>query len=370
MHIFQSKYSFISTLLLIIISAGAMRFIHIQKLTPTSKVDVLLKEKAFQGAVLIAKDGEILFSKGYGFANEEHLSPNTPKTVFRLGSITKTLTAIAIMQLQEKELLNVQDPIKKFLPSYPLGDQITIHHLLSHSSGISSITDLPNIGEIQRQKLTLEQTLNYFQNAPLKFQPGTDCEYSDSGFILLGAIIESVTKMSYGDYIQNHIFQPIEMQSSTYEYPHLLIPLRGSGYVKNENGMLHHAEYIDMSFPHAAGGLVSTVEDLYKLDRSLLKKGILLSQTNLDDLFTIQAKSKKNKIAYGYGFLIGPQNQGMEGCQNSIRGHFGSIDGFEAAFVHYSDDDLTIILLSNVEKTEVQSLHKNIAQYFQSSWRD
>lgn len=362
-----NKYYLIGALLLLL-SAAAIGFIENPPSLASEKVNAFLSEKGFQGTILIAKEGKTLFSKGYGFANEELQSPNTPKTVFRLGSITKIVTAIAVLQLQEQSLLNVQDPIKKFLPDYPLGDEITIHHLLSHSSGIFSITDLTNIGDIQRQKLTLPQTLEYFQKAPLKFKPGTDCEYSDSGYILLGAIIETITKMPYGDYVQKHIFSPLEMHSSTYEYPDLLIPFRASGYSRQENGVLHHANYINMSFPHAAGGLVSTVEDLYKLDRSL-KEGTLLSQASLGLLLGIQASSEKNKIAYGYGLRIGPKNQGMEGCHPSIIGHFGSIDGFEGAFVRYGDEDLTIIMLSNIEKTEVESLHKKIAQYYQSAWR-
>ena len=326
-------------------------------------MDAFLNEKAFQGSVLIAKEGKILFNKGYGFANAELKVSNTPKTVFRLGSITKMVTAIALMQLQEKGLLNVQDPVQKFLPDYPLGDEITIHHLLSHTSGIVSVTDLSNIGEIQRQKLTLPQTLEYFKHAPLQFKPGTDCAYSDSGYILLGAIIEAITKRPYGEYVQKHIFDPLGMHGSYYEYPHLLIPGRASGYAKREDGTLRHANYIDMAFPHAAGGLVSTVEDLYKLDRSL-KEAALLSQASLDALLTIQAYSEKNQIAYGYGFRIGPLNQGMKGCRESIIGHFGSIDGFEGALVRYVDEDLTIILLSNVEKTPVESFHKIVAEYW------
>lgn len=362
------RHYLIGILFLLFITAGAIRFIENKPSLIAQKVDAFLNEKAFRGSVLIAKEGKILFSKGYGLANEEVKSANTPQTVFRLGSITKIFTAIAILQLQEKLLLDVQDPIKKFLPDYPCGDEITIHHLLSHSSGIFSITDLSYIGEVQRQKLTLEQILEHFQNVPLKFKPGSDCEYSDSGYILLGAIIESITKMPYGDYIQNHIFDRLRMHSSFYEYPCLLIPFRASGYAKQQNGTLRHANFIDMSFPHAAGGLVSTVEDLYKLDRAL-KEETLLSQDSMDDLLAIQASSEKNKIAYSYGLRIGPQNQGMEGCHKSIIGHFGAIDGFVAAFVRYGDEDLTIILLSNVEETKVQTFHKKIAQYYQPAWR-
>lgn len=318
----------------------------------TQKIDALLNEQHFQGAVLIAKNNQILFCKGFGLANAEHHISNTPDTVFRIGSITKSFTAIAILQLQEKGLLNVDDPINKYLPGYPQGEKITIHHLLSHTSGIAEIMEVPNYDEIKRNPTTPLKAIELFKNLPLKFSPGTSCEYSNSNYIILGAIIESITKKSYEDVIKANILQPLGMNATYYAHNEQLIPKRASGYSRQ----LQNATYIDMSLPHASGALASTVKDLYKLDQGLSK---LLKNPKV--LFTIHGCNPAEKLAYGYGFRIGPVNRNMEECRPSILGHFGSIEGFEAAFIKDPDEDLTIILLSNVENAPVRSLHKRLA---------
>lgn len=332
------------------------------------KIDLFLKENQFQGSVLLAKEGKILFSQGYGFANEEDLIPNTPQTVFRLGSITKQFTAITILQLQERGLLNVNDPIIKYLADYPDGDQITIHHLLSHTSGIPSITDFPNLQEIQRHPSHPHQVIAYFKNRPLEFSPGTNCNYSDSGYIILGAIIEAITNQSYEAFILENCLQPLGMNSTYYDHNRSLIPRRAMGYERNARGEKFHANYIDMSFPHAAGALASSVQDLYKLDRAL-KGGNLLSKQSMDSLFAIHGFSQENLIAYGYGFFIGPHNLELEGAHETIVGHYGTIEGFRAASFRYLDEDLSIILLSNVENTNINALHKELARIARSSWR-
>lgn len=328
-----------------------------------TSIDAYLQENAFQGSVLVAKEGALRFSKGYGLANTEHRIPNKPDTVFRIGSITKSFTAVAILQLQEKGLLNVHDPIGDYLPDYPNGDIITIHHLLSHTSGIPDITDFGNLKEIQKETSHLKKTLAYFKDLPLEFAPGSDAKYSNSGFLVLGAVIEKVAGISYEDYLTAHVLQPLGLHHTYYEHNSKIIPNRASGYAENR-----HADYIDMNFPHASGALASTVEDLYRFFQSL-KTDILLSRESLNSLFTVYGSNENNRLAYGYGFMVGPLNEGMEGSQSSIIGHFGVIEGFEAALIHYPDEDLTIVLLSNNEKTDLASFHKNLAAIVRSSWR-
>lgn len=332
------------------------------------EIDIFLKQNQFQGSVLIAKQDKILVKKGYGYANEESRVPNTNQSVFRIGSITKSFTAIAILQLQEKGRLNVYDPVIKYLPDYPKGDKILIHHLLSHTSGIPSITDFPNLQKIQRDPSTPEQTISYFKSLPLKFTPGTDCEYSDSGYIVLGAIIEAITKDSYEHYIQQNILQPLGMASTYYDHNRFIVPNKAMGYEKNQKGEKFHANYIDMSFPHAAGALATTVDDLYKFDRALKGTQLLLNESK-DALFLIHGSSEQNQIAYGYGFFIGPRNQELKKGHDSIVGHSGTIEGFRAAYFHYPDHDVTIILLSNIENSDITSLHLGIAQIVDSYWR-
>lgn len=326
--------------------------------TLDQKVDTYLREKNFQGTVLIAKQGKVLFSQGYGFANAEHSIPNTSQTVFRLGSITKQFTAVAILQLQELDKLKIQDPISKYLPEYPQGNKITIHHLLTHTSGIPSITDFPNLVEIQRHPSTPEQVMAYFKDLPLEFEPGSDCKYSDSGYIVLGAIVERVAGISYAKYVQEHFFLPLGMKATYFDHNQSIIPHRAAGYSIGTTGEKINAEFIEMSFPHGAGSLASTVGDLYLWDRAV-KEGKLLSKESTEKLFEVHAFSSKNQIAYGYGFFID-----SEKC---TIGHMGSIEGFRAASYRHLDDDVTLILLSNQESTQSTALVQEL--YFLLSWR-
>lgn len=367
--------SFTSFLVSILIIAGTVVIgtfsLKLQKTTDAlaaKEVDECLKQNQFQGAVLIAKGGRSIFSKGYGFANVEHKILNTAQTVFRIGSITKEFTAVAILQLEEKEKLRTSDPIAKYLSDYPHGDIITIHHLLSHTSGIRSITDFPNLSDIQRHPSTPERVISFFKNLALNFEPGEDCDYSDSGYIILGAIIEIVSNQSYENYIQANILNPLKMNSTFYENSYSIIPQRASGYRKNNRNEILNSNYIDMSFPHAAGGMVSTVEDLYIFIQALTE-GSFLSKEQCDQLFTIHGTSETNHITYGYGFFIGPQNAELELANRTIVGHYGIIEGFRASSFRYHDDELTIILLSNLENTDINTLHLSLASILRASWR-
>lgn len=322
------------------------------------KVDSYLREKNFQGTVLIAKQGKVLLSRGYGLANAEHNVPNTPQTVFRIGSITKQFTAVAILQLQEQGKLSVNDPISKYLPDYPQGDKITIHHLLTHTSGIPSITKFPNLSEIERQPSTPTTVITYFKDLPLEFEPGSDCKYSDSGYIVLGAIVEKVAGVSYEKYVQDHFFSPLGMKATYFDHNQSVIPHRAAGYGVGANGEKVNAEFIEMSFPHGAGSLASTAEDLYRWDRAL-KEGKLLSKDLTKKLFQVQAASENNHIAYGYGFFVDSEKHTV--------GHMGSIEGFRAASYRHLDGDVTLILLSNQESTKAVALEQDL--YSLLSWR-
>lgn len=332
------------------------------------KMDHYLKNNEFEGSVLVAQGEDILFSEGYGLASREHQIPNSIDTVFRIASLSKSFTAVAILQLQEKGLLSIHDTIDKYLPDYPLGDKISIHHLLTHSSGIPSITEFPNISEIQRQPSTPHQAIAHFKNLPLSFAPGTDCKYSDSGYIVLGEIIEIITSQNYEDYLNVNILLPLNMNATYLEKQDSVIPRLASGYKREIDGSYFKPAYIDMSLPHAAGSIVSTVGDLHKFNLAL-KDNFLISQESCESLFSIQAASAANQISYGYGFFVGPQNEGMEKCLPSIVGHFGEIEGFRAASFLYLDEDLIIILLSNNETINLYPFHKQLADLAFSSWR-
>lgn len=306
-----------------------------------------LKLKTFNGSILMAKGGKVLISKGYGKANYELDVPNTPQTKYRLGSLTKQFTAMAVMELQEKGLLNVSDPIKKYLPDYPGGDKITIHHLLTHTSGIPNFTSFPEYKKLMIRPLSVEEVIAKFKDKPLDFSPGEKFSYSNSGYILLGYLVEKISGKPYGEYVKENIFDPLNMKNTGYDYHDPIINSRAAGYSLNE-GKLINASYIDMKIPGGAGGLYSTVEDLYLWDRALYTEK-LVSQSSLKKMF------KPFKDNYGYGWQIDK----LFGHKRIS--HSGGINGFVTNISRYPDDDACIIVLSNLEAAHMGKINRDLA---------
>ena len=291
------------------------------------------KLNRFSGSVLIARGGRMILSKGYGMANYELDVPNTPKTKFRLGSVTKQFTAMAILKLEETGKLKVTDAVKTIFPDYPGGDKITIHHLLTHTSGIPNLTEFPDYVKTMTLPSPALQTVERFKNLPLDFAPGEKFSYSNSGYILLGAIIEKVTGRSYEDYVRENIFQTLSMDDTGYDHAEVVLKNRASGYEFPVDKM-SNAPYVDMSIPHAAGALYSTVDDLYKWDRALYTEK-LISKADMARMF---APFKAN---YAYGWMTGS----FAGHKN-IR-HGGGINGFTTDISRFPDDDACVIVLNN-----------------------
>src|SRR5690348_14997391 len=240
----------------------------------------------FMGSVLVAQDGKVLLDKGYGFANLEWDVPNTPTTKFRLGSITKQFTAASILLLEERGKLKVEDPVKKYMPDAPAAwDKITIFHVLTHTSGIPSFTSFPDYESREAQAMTPEKLVEWFRDKPLEFEPGTKWNYSNSGYILLGYLIEKISGQPYSQFVQKNIFTPLGMKDSGYDSNKAIIPHRDSGYTPNEKGELQNAGYIDMTIPLSAGALYSTTLDLLKWEQSLFV-GKLISASSLQKMIT------------------------------------------------------------------------------------
>ena len=301
----------------------------------------------FGGSILIAQGENILISKGYGMANLEHDVPNTPQTKFRIGSVTKQFTAMAILLLQEQGQLSVQDPVCDHIPDCPEAWQpITIHHLLTHSSGIPDYRRFPDYRETMTLESTVEDTLKRFRDKPLRFAPpGATFDYSNSGYIVLGYIIEQVSETSYAEYLRENIFEPLNMMNTGYDFNHIVLKDRASGYRRVGANKFRNAAYIDMSIPHADGGLYSAVEDLYLWDRALYTE-TLVSQNSLDMMFTPFVDMSPT-AGYGYGWVI---------TKESNRGsvwHTGEDNGFRAYIERFIDDDVVIIVLSNIENASL-----------------
>ncbi|MFB0543667.1 MAG: serine hydrolase domain-containing protein, partial [Candidatus Bathyarchaeia archaeon] len=258
-----------------------------------AEVDEFIKPhvemRDFSGAILMAREGRISVRKAYGMANYELGVPNTPQTKSHVASITKTFTAAAIMMLQEERLLSVDDPIDQILPDYPRGELITPHHLLSHTSGIPNYDNFPDYNERMLRHSTLEETVAWFRDKPLEFEPGERRSYSNSNYVLLAHLIEAVSGESYEEFMQENIFHPLGMEDTGNFSHEAIVKNRAGGYAPGPNGLIN-AVWYDKSFKMGSGSLYSTVEDLYKWDRALYTDR-LLKKSSLERMY-----------AHGYGW--------------------------------------------------------------------
>lgn len=320
-----------------------------------SRIDSFLASLAaqdrFSGSVLVAKDRQVILSQGYNMADRDRAVPNTPQTVFRLGSLTKQFTAMAILQLQQMGKLDVQDPICQYIIECPETWQpITIHHLLVHTSGIPNLTALPTYHEFKKQPATPNETIDQFRELPLDFMPGENWAYSNSGYIVLGAIVEAASDEPYCDYVEKHIAQPLQMANTGCESNRPATADRAQGYADSDT----IADTIDMSIPFSGGGLISTVEDMFRWDQALYGTE-LLSQPLLDKLFMPMAQIGVAG-AYGYGWFIG------ERFNQPRIWHGGGIEGFRSQIDRYPDRHATIIVLSNREDVNAQDITSLMAR--------
>jgi CubicO group peptidase (beta-lactamase class C family) len=291
-------------------------------------------------AIIVRKDGKTVFRKGYGMADLELGVPVAPDMVFRLGSITKQFTAVSVLMLAEQGQLGLQDEITKFLPDYPTqGRKITVEHLLTHTSGIQSYTDLPEWLPLWRKDLTLPELIDLFKNKPMQFEPGERWSYNNSGYILLGAIIEKVSGETYESFVTNHIFKPLGMKGSCYGSTERIIPRRVPGYQSGKDGFIN-APYLSMTQPYAAGSLLSTVDDLAVWSDAVFS-GKLVKKEWLDKALTPYKLKDGESSGYGYGLCIADF-----GGHRSIE-HGGGINGFTTYEITLPDDRVFLAILTN-----------------------
>ena len=299
-------------------------------------VKAYVDDKEFMGSVLIARNDDILLNKGYGFANLEWQIPNTPTTKYRLGSLTKQFTAAAILLLEERGLLNTEDLIAQHMPNAPAAwKNIKIFNLLNHTHGIPNYTQLPEFRAITSFKKTPLEQIQLFIDKPLDFEPGTQYVYNNSGYVLLGYLIELLSGQTYEGFIQENIFSPLGMNDSGYDSHTEVISHRASGYSKEVDDHVTNADYLDMSLPYSAGSLYSTTEDLLKWTQGLFG-GKLLSPASLHKMTT------PFKEHYGFGVEI----KEIDGI--TVIMHIGGINGFHTALIYSPETKTTIAVLSNL----------------------
>jgi CubicO group peptidase (beta-lactamase class C family) len=312
----------------------------------------------FNGSALVAENGKVIFKKGYGQANIEWDILNKPDTKFRLGSISKQFTALLIVKLAEEGKIKLDKPITAYLPNYPkaTGDKVTIHNLLTHTSGIPNYTSFSNFGkDLSRNPFTPEEFVKKFENLPLEFTPGEKFSYSNSGYFLLGYIIEKVSGKSYEQFLQETILKPLKMTNTGYDHSDIILKNRAAGYEK-QNKKTINAPYLDMSIPYAAGSLYSTVEDLYLWDQALYMNQ-LLSEKSMESLFKPYIKAWDDY--YGYGWFIHETNNGDKGKLKVIE-HGGSINGFNTIISRVPADRNLVVLLNNTGETVLGEMNNAI----------
>ena len=312
----------------------------------TAKIQEVLtlahKYRQFNGAALVAENGKVIYKGAFGMANMEWNIPNATDTKFRLGSITKQFTATVIMQLVEQGKIKLDGKLSDYLPDYrkDTGQKVTIHHLLTHTSGIPSYTGLPRFFEdVSRDPYKVDEFVKKYASGDLQFEPGSKFAYNNSGYFLLGAIIEKVTGKPYEQVLKENIFDPVGMKNTGYDHHATILPKRATGYDKTPDGYVN-APYLDMSIPYAAGSLYSTVEDLYLWDQALYTDK-LLSAKSRELMYT----PFLDKYAYGWGVADAAFKQNDQPVPEIA--HNGGINGFSTIIARFPREKNLIVLLDN-----------------------
>ena len=313
-----------------------------------AKIDEMVRKfheyRQFNGAVLVAENGKVIYKKGHGLANMEWEIPVKPDTKFRIGSVTKQFTAAIILQLVDEGKIKLDGKLTDYLPDYrkETGDKVTIHHLLNHTSGIPSYTNATFFREHSRDSYSVKDFVEKFTQGDLEFEPGSKWRYNNSGYYLLGAIIEKLTGKSYEENLRERITKPLGMKNTGYDNNSPLIKNRAQGYEKTPDGW-RNAPYLDMSLPYAAGSMYSTVEDLYLWDRALYGDKVI-SAASMEKMNTPGLQN------YGYGVSIREREIGDSGKKASVIHHGGGINGFNSLFTRVTNGQHLVVILDNISE--------------------
>jgi CubicO group peptidase (beta-lactamase class C family) len=305
----------------------------------SSKLDTLVtaytNQYKFTGVVFVAKGGQVLLEKGYGYKDFAKKKLNDSKGIFQLGSITKQFTSTVILKLQEQGKLSVEDKLSKYIPDFPEGNRITIDQMLSHTSGIYNYTDDNRfLNNESLQHVEWSRLISLIESKPLEFAPGSKFSYSNSNYVILGHIIEQVTGKKYEQVVREFILTPLQMTHSGFDFKDLKDTNKVVGYLALDKNLQVVASLVDSSASFAAGALFSTVEDMYKWDRALYTDKVLSAAS-----WQMAFKPHLNK--YGYGWFIDTLNG------KKVIGHNGGIFGFTADFLRIPEDNTCIIILCN-----------------------
>ena len=297
-------------------------------------------------AVLIVQDGAVRLRKGYGLADLELGVPMDPSNVFPICSITKQFTAVAILQLADAGKLKLTDNLGMFVPDYPTGGaNVTLAQLLNHTSGIPNVSDQPESRKTWQEDVTPNQMLDFIRNKPLDFPPGSDWKYSNTGYILLGLVIEKASGQSYPEYVRTHLFAPATMTHSYYAENNRLVPRHVHGYSPSGKSWTN-APYFNLTQAFSAGALLSTVDDLWAWERAL-QAGRLVNASLLASAYVEGRLPDGRGIHYGFGWELNKLGH------HDVIEHAGGIPGFAAYEARVPDVGIYIAVLSNTDAPSV-----------------
>jgi CubicO group peptidase (beta-lactamase class C family) len=314
------------------------------------QADALLGESfASEGpgaSVVVSRSGEVLFSRAYGQANVELDVPMAPEHILRLASVTKQFASAGLLALVDEGRVALDDPVSKFLPEFPVGE-VTMHQLLNHSSGIQSYTDIPGYmtSERIRKDLGTEELVAVFADEPVDFAPGERFAYNNSGYVLVGAVIEAVTGQAWNDFLRQRFFEPHDLDSIDAYSDAAIVPMRAAGYQAGEDGY-ENASFLSMTQPHAAGALSATARDVDRWQR-LLHGGDLLSESSYQAMITPDPVTESGEGGYGYGLVVG------EWMGQPVYHHGGGINGFTTYALWLPEAELSVVVLTNQASREV-----------------
>lgn len=331
-----------------------------------SHLQKLHDQYQFSGTVLVAQNNKILFHHTYGLANHELSTKNHEHTKFRIASITKQFTAALVLKLQELKLLNISDTIDTYIPDFPHGAAITIHQLLSHTSGLPRIQEIPDLVNVLRIPHSSAQMVDLFKDEQPKFNPGEFYDYSNAGYLLLTHIIELVTQKSFAQALEEYILIPTHMHESGSDDNTHILKDRASGYCLVDE-QLQNAPYIDMPLCGGSGGMYATAHDLYLWNKSLYS-GNILSHDSLKLMLMPHTQSLtafKGCIGwdlsyahYGYGIRVGTLADGSH-----FASHEGILNGFCSNNIHIFESNINIIILSNFQHAPLKEMTDTLVNY-------
>jgi CubicO group peptidase (beta-lactamase class C family) len=333
--------------------------------TLPARIDSLVRSYVtrgeFSGVVLVADSGVVLYEHAFGAANREWRVPNTVATRFRIGSTTKQFTAALVLRLMEQGKLRLDGRIVDYLPDYPRpqGEQITLEHLLTHSSGLPDYPHLPRFYEDQATRThTTRELLALFDTLPLEFPPGSKWSYSNSGYVVLGAIVERVTGTSYARALHDQLLAPLGLRDTDFDDPADVVPHRAAGYLRTPEG-LQNAPFIDPTSVFSAGMLRSTAHDLLRWSELLRSGRVFRDRATASAMVAPHMGTGTPLGAYGYGVFVGTQTLGSHPV--TVIQHGGTINGFATGFWRMPDDGRVVIVLDNGMSHAVPALTAAIA---------